>query len=258
MNSIINDNRVPYLYKWTHIPSQKWYVGSKTSKNCHPDKHEKYISSSKLVTPLIKANRVEWSYEILVIGAAPYIRLLEKQYLQLYNAKDDPMSFNQSNAHCSFDRTGCADSIETRKKKSDSRKGALNPMFGKRGEECPHYGKLHSQQWKDNQSNGVKKYASNRPDTHNQNISKSLKGNPNVGLSGSKNPRFGKPGTMAGKKMPTLICPYCGTEMAAGNYQRYHGENCKHKDELAGRVNNIMTVTKENGFTTYSTDVEVI
>lgn len=31
-----------------------------------------------------------------------------------------------------------------------------------------------------------------------------------------------------------------------------------HKDELASRVNNILTVTKENGFTQYSTDVEVI
>jgi DNA repair exonuclease SbcCD ATPase subunit len=31
-----------------------------------------------------------------------------------------------------------------------------------------------------------------------------------------------------------------------------------HKDELAGRVNNIMTVTKENGFTTYGNDVETI
>jgi DNA repair exonuclease SbcCD ATPase subunit len=30
-----------------------------------------------------------------------------------------------------------------------------------------------------------------------------------------------------------------------------------HKDELAGRVNNILTVVKENGFTTYNTDVEV-
>jgi DNA repair exonuclease SbcCD ATPase subunit len=30
-----------------------------------------------------------------------------------------------------------------------------------------------------------------------------------------------------------------------------------HKDELAGRVNNIMHVVKENGFTTYNTDVEV-
>ena len=31
-----------------------------------------------------------------------------------------------------------------------------------------------------------------------------------------------------------------------------------HKDELAGRVNNILTVIKENGFTSYDTDVEVV
>ena len=31
-----------------------------------------------------------------------------------------------------------------------------------------------------------------------------------------------------------------------------------HKDELAGRVNNILTVIKENGFTKYDTDIEVI
>ena len=31
-----------------------------------------------------------------------------------------------------------------------------------------------------------------------------------------------------------------------------------HKDELAGRVNNILTVVKENGFTSYNTDVEVV
>ena len=31
-----------------------------------------------------------------------------------------------------------------------------------------------------------------------------------------------------------------------------------HKDELAGRVNNLMKVIKENGFTSYDTDVEVV
>jgi DNA repair exonuclease SbcCD ATPase subunit len=30
-----------------------------------------------------------------------------------------------------------------------------------------------------------------------------------------------------------------------------------HKDELSGRVNNILTVIKENGFTTYSNDIEI-
>lgn len=31
-----------------------------------------------------------------------------------------------------------------------------------------------------------------------------------------------------------------------------------HKDELAGRVNNVLSVVKENGFTSYNTDVEIL
>jgi DNA repair exonuclease SbcCD ATPase subunit len=31
-----------------------------------------------------------------------------------------------------------------------------------------------------------------------------------------------------------------------------------HKDELTSRVNNVLTVTKENGFTSYGTDVDTI
>lgn len=31
-----------------------------------------------------------------------------------------------------------------------------------------------------------------------------------------------------------------------------------HKDELAGRVNNVLTVVKENGFTSYNTDVDIV
>jgi ABC-type lipoprotein export system ATPase subunit len=31
-----------------------------------------------------------------------------------------------------------------------------------------------------------------------------------------------------------------------------------HKDELAGRVNNVMKVIKENGFTNYNTDLEIV
>ena len=31
-----------------------------------------------------------------------------------------------------------------------------------------------------------------------------------------------------------------------------------HKDELSGRVNNVLTVTKENGFTNYSDDIEIM
>jgi ABC-type methionine transport system ATPase subunit len=31
-----------------------------------------------------------------------------------------------------------------------------------------------------------------------------------------------------------------------------------HKDELVGRVNNTLKVVKENGYTSYNTDVEII
>jgi DNA repair exonuclease SbcCD ATPase subunit len=31
-----------------------------------------------------------------------------------------------------------------------------------------------------------------------------------------------------------------------------------HKDELVGRVNNVLTVTKENGFTSYGTDTDTV
>ena len=30
-----------------------------------------------------------------------------------------------------------------------------------------------------------------------------------------------------------------------------------HRDELAGRVNNVLTVQKENGFTSYNNDVKL-
>jgi ABC-type multidrug transport system ATPase subunit len=31
-----------------------------------------------------------------------------------------------------------------------------------------------------------------------------------------------------------------------------------HKDELIGRVNNVLKVIKENGFTTYETDIDIV
>jgi len=238
------NNYQPYLYKWTHIPSKKWYIGSKSSKNCHPKNHEKYICSSKIVKPMVKENRCEWIYEILVIGNAQYIRNLEKRYLKYLKAKDDPMSFNQSNAACEYDRTGTRDSLETRYKKSIARQGEKNPMFGKTGTLSPHYGKSYSEERKLKQSIGVKLYAKNRPTSHNENISKSLKGNPNVGVAGEKNGMYGKPASDYNKQMSTLKnsgennpmrqlrnqkqCEHCNKIIAKNHYTMFHGPKCKH------------------------------
>jgi len=54
-----------------------------------------------------------------------------------------------------------------------------------------------------------------------------------------------------------------GVDNALGTLKRMSRELNKsvwlvsHKDELAGRVNNILRVIKENGFTTYETSTEI-
>ena len=55
-----------------------------------------------------------------------------------------------------------------------------------------------------------------------------------------------------------------GVESALGILKKMSRERNKsiwlvsHKDELSSRVNNILTVVKENGFTSYNTDVDAV
>ena len=55
-----------------------------------------------------------------------------------------------------------------------------------------------------------------------------------------------------------------GVENAMGVLKRMSRERNKsvwlvsHKDELVGRVNNVLKVVKENGFTSYDTDIEIV
>jgi hypothetical protein len=84
-----------YVYKWTHLPTMKWYVGSRTAKNSHPN--DGYICSSRLVKPLIMANPKEWSKQIVDIGSKEDMLALESEILQLFDARNDPRSFNQHN-----------------------------------------------------------------------------------------------------------------------------------------------------------------
>lgn len=240
--------RIPYLYKWIHKPSGMWYIGSKSGKNCHPRNHEKYICSSKIVKPLIKENRSDWYFEIIAIGEASYIRKLESKLLKLLDARHNIMSYNQSNASVNFDRTGLSDSIETRRKKSEARKGHKNPSYGKRGELSPLYGRTHTDEVKKKQSAGIKNYAQNRPKSHNNNISKSLKGNPKVGVKGERNGMFGKTASDYNKAMSKLknsgannpmnlpkyqvTCIHCNKTVRKNHHTMFHGDKCKHRPLL--------------------------
>lgn len=86
-----------FIYKWTHLPTMKWYLGSKSSKGCHVD--DGYICSSKTVKPMIKANPEEWVRTIVEEFGEDVIACVkaEAEMLDLLNAKDDPRSFNMHN-----------------------------------------------------------------------------------------------------------------------------------------------------------------
>jgi DNA repair exonuclease SbcCD ATPase subunit len=55
-----------------------------------------------------------------------------------------------------------------------------------------------------------------------------------------------------------------GVENALGVLKKMARERNKniylisHKDELIGRVNNVLKVIKENGFTSYSNDIDIV
>ena len=105
-----------FLYKWTHTPTSKWYVGSRTAKGCHPS--DGYLCSSKIVKPMILENKKDWSRTVLVIGTPEYIRSLESAYLTMLDAKNDKNSFNSDNADGNFSFTGKTHSAETKIKLS--------------------------------------------------------------------------------------------------------------------------------------------
>lgn len=112
-----------YLYKWTETTTAKWYVGSRTAKNCHPA--DGYLCSSKVVKPKILENPNDWVREILVIGPPIYIRELESEYLQSLSAAQDDMSYNMNNGDGKFHTIGLSPSAETRKKMSIASKDMI-------------------------------------------------------------------------------------------------------------------------------------
>lgn len=143
-----NNIYVPFVYKWTELSTNKWYIGSRTAKLCHPD--DGYVCSSRIVKPLIKSHPSNWRREILYIGTSKEeVLIKEFELLHELDAKHDPMSYNQTNGDSKFIFKGHTE--EFKKRKSIERK-----------EYIKKYGHNHT---------GVK-----RSKTVCENISKSQKG----------------------------------------------------------------------------------
>lgn len=93
-----------YVYKWTHIPTLKWYIGSRTARGCYPD--DGYLCSSKTVKLMIIENDKDWIREIIATGSQTEMYELETNILQLFDAKNDTRSFNKHNGDGLFNSDG--------------------------------------------------------------------------------------------------------------------------------------------------------
>lgn len=224
-----NITQLAFVYKWTHLPTGKWYIGSRTAKGCHPD--DGYITSSQLIKNLIKKNPEDWIREIIQTGSPKEMIELETNLLESLDAKNDVMSFNQHNGDGKFTRTGVIVSEETRKKQSET----IKKVHPNRGKPSPNRGKKASLETKEKQRLAKlgKKRAPFKPETREK-----------IGLAkrGANHPSYGKPlseehkkklrDAFAGKKKPLVVCPHCGKEGGGGSMVRHHFDNCKKRNIL--------------------------
>ncbi len=90
-------NKNCFVYKWTHIPTLRWYLGSRTCKNAHPD--DGYLCSSKTVAKMIQTDGGNWERTIVATGTKQEMYDLETEILQLFDARADERSYNRHNNH---------------------------------------------------------------------------------------------------------------------------------------------------------------
>jgi hypothetical protein len=93
-----------FVYKWTHQPTLRWYIGSRTAQGCHPK--DGYICSSRQVRPLIESAGSEWTRTVIAVGLPKDMLELETAILELFDAKNDPRSYNQHNGDGQFTTLG--------------------------------------------------------------------------------------------------------------------------------------------------------
>ena len=120
---------------WKEIATDKWYIGSRTRKGCHPN--DGYICSSKTVKPMIEANPDGWRRRVLFVGDALKALEMEAYLLTEMRAKQCGDSYNKHNQNKNFHGIRVVFDEKRRKYLSDRLKGRPSPN---KGNTCPNVG----------------------------------------------------------------------------------------------------------------------
>lgn len=132
-----------FVYKWTHLPTLRWYIGSRTAEGCHPE--DGYICSSRQVKPLVESQANEWTRTIIATGNPADMLELETIILETVDARNDPRSYNQHNGDGRFTTLGIephnkGKRIPRNKPSWNSGKKAPQISAAKKGKPAPNKG----------------------------------------------------------------------------------------------------------------------
>lgn len=228
---------IAYIYKWTHIVTGKWYIGSRTKVGCFPN--DGYICSSKIVKPLIQDSPCDWIREILHTGSPLEIIELEATILTQLDAKNDPLSYNLHNGDGNFTTAGVSMPLSWRQKISKGNCGKTRSEIAR-----ANYKKANAKKARDPAI--IEKLRKPKPTTHGANVSAALRGIPKseehkIAMSRARKGKKTGPcsqerktaisNALKGKHtLPLVVCPHCGLEGRA-NMKRWHFDNCKKKQK---------------------------
>lgn len=222
-----------FVYVWKNKKTLRWYLGSHTRKNCHPNNG--YICSSKIVKPLIKQNPDDWERTVIAIGDPAEMLNLETELLEMLDAKNDRRSFNMHNGDGKFTTLGIS-LVPVNKGKPSPRKGLPNPGVSAalKGKPPHNKGKASPRKGVPNEKTSIKLKGKKQPtvsriiDKKEMSISNFLKwckneDFPDLKLKKSNNMSIAKKGVA----MRKVECPHCHKVGGVSRMKQYHFNNCK-------------------------------
>ena len=166
-----------YVYK-SFEQGGREYIGRRTC-DCLPEEDTKYFGSftDKTFKPTEKTI-------LFVCETRKEAAEIEIELHDFFDVAVNPRFANKAKATSTkFDVTGVPNTEEAKRKKSVSKLGEKNPMFGMYGENHPLYGVPHTEEWKQ---------------AHSERMSGEK--NPQYGRTSKKSPNYGVPKTKGQKR----------------------------------------------------------
>lgn len=137
-----------------------------------------------------------------------------ENWTQTEQYKASGLGFQLGNKHGCFPR-----SEETKRKMSEAFKGRVFSDGHKQKIRESRTGSTASAETREKMS--ATRRGKPRPASFSEKMSKKMKG--------ENNPMYGKTSPRKGIRDPVIICEHCGKEANKGNYRRWHGDKCRHR-----------------------------